>query len=119
MFWNGVFPFQPNKKGEMEMNYIFHKFLYCFLCLFISMAFTNIGKDIHVYHDSYGVDDLIVIELENKDNTDNTENTAKMLENIRYSFYRGYREWTVQKGKVSKICAIIKLNEKSFSQKNV
>lgn len=86
------------------------KVLKILLCLFLSLAFTNIGKDVHVEYDSFGVENFTIIEVVSKDGMDTSETACKALENIRYSFYRGYRDYYVKKTGEAKVYSIIMTN---------
>ena len=77
------------------------------LCLFLSLALTNIGKDVHVEHDSFGVDNFTIIEVTSKEDVSGKENACKAIENIRYSFYRGYRDYSVKKSGEAKVYPLI------------
>lgn len=73
------------------------KILKIILVVFISFNFTNVGQDVEIENVS---DNCIVIDVSTKEELSLLEIVLKVYNEIRYSLYRGFREYQVYKSKI-------------------
>ena len=74
------------------------KVLKILLIIFMSFSFTNIGQEIEINCLS---DECVVLEVETKEDLSFVEILLKVYNEIRYSLYRGFREFQVYRSKIT------------------